>query len=200
MNRRFTLPGQGTHPQPEWAVWLTALIALAVGLAITGFATGQTTTVTAGGMTISYPVDWIKSDQKDALISASDLSNSGIFAPHFAVVKVAQSDLLPSSSGGVVDAATAWSIRQSSSITAYRLLKISPVKVQGHDAAQVEYGYLMDPPQGAGSGGMPALMHAVDTIVASGDQYYILTFASPQEDYAASGGTRDRILASWRPF
>lgn len=195
---RRLLPGQGEHEEPEWVVWLTVAVALALGLLLYFVVAQQSTVAAAGSSTLTHPAGWTKYNEKGSLFAVADSARGGPFATRVVVRQVAQSDILRIKDAQLTDVATAWSFDRKAGLVGYRMLNKSTTRLQGRDAAQIEYAYLMDAPGGAAPGGMPALMRAVDTIIASGDQYYILTFAAEQSEYPRLDAVRQQILDSWR--
>ena len=200
----LALPGRGRHDEPEWTVLLTVAIALTLGLLLQGAVLGRTNTAeTASGIVLSYPASWVRTSEAGALITAADLNRGGPFGARVSVREVPKADLQ-----GVGDspagAATAWSLARGQNLVGYRVLGIEPGTANGREAANVEYAYLASAAQGAD--GMPALMRAIDTLVAGGDRYYILTFAAEAHEFASLTSqqfprfrsVRDDVLRSWR--
>jgi hypothetical protein len=198
MSSKFLLPGQGTHEEPEWVVWLTVVVALVIGYLLATAVAGQTVVAAAGGTDVAYPASWSKYNESGAVLAAADLNNQGIYAPRVIVRQVAKTDLTRKADATLNDALKAWTFNQANALVGYHLLNQSSTQVQGRPAVQVEYAYLLDSPKGAGGGTMPGLMRAVDTIVASGDQYYILTFAAESSKFTSLRDLRDELLESWR--
>ncbi len=191
------LIGEGKREEPEWIVWVVVVAGLALGWLLASYVQGQTRSVTAANMTLSYPATWTVTTEPGAAFIAYDLHNGGVFGPRVGMWQKAKKDLFPVE-GSLNDAATNWAMAYQNQLDGFRLLNLNKAKVQGRDAVQVEYAYLMDSPQGAANGAMPALMHGVDTLVVSGDNVGILTFAAQSQDFASFAGLREQLLASWR--
>jgi len=201
------LYGQGRREEPEWVVLATVAVALLLGLALQHSVLGRLETATAGPVSLAYPATWNKSGERAALLSFADTAKGGLFAPTVAVRGVARADVL-ANEGNLADVAAAWSLARGQRLEAYRVLSIRPTTVNGREAMDVEYAYLSSGQLGSlgGGGGMPGLMHAVDTVVASGDKLYVLTFAAETSDYARLTtaqfprfrSVRDDVLANWR--
>jgi hypothetical protein len=195
----MTLPGHGQSEEPEWVVWLTVIISLLLGWVIMTTVTGRTETVTniAGG-SITIPATWIKTKEDGAVFAATDL-NAGTYGSRISIRQAARADLMPPRSGDSLEAAaTNWTLIRSPELEGYRVLAIEPMQLQGRDAVTVEYAYLTDPPEGSGLGMMPGLMHAVDTVVASGDGFVILTVASEAGNDAALNDLVASAQAGWQ--
>ncbi|HMO60246.1 MAG TPA: hypothetical protein PKC19_23080 [Roseiflexaceae bacterium] len=114
---------------------------------------------------------------------------------------MSRADLVPieNLSGPVVaeDAAINWTIQRGTELEGYRAIEIMQVTVQGREALQIDYVYLADAPLG-GAGTLPALIHAIDTIVPSGEQFYVLTVAVEATEDATLAALNDQLLAGWR--
>ena len=195
----FTLPGQGQSEEPEWVVWLTLIICLLIGWVVMTTVTGRTETVSdvAGG-SIRIPDRWIKTKEDGAVFAATNL-RAGTYGSRISVRQIAKADLLPERSGDELGtAANNWTLLRSPDLEGYRILNIQTMKLQGRDAVAIEYAYITDPPEGAGSGVMPALMHAVDTVIASGDGYAILTVAVDQNNDAMLNDLVASTQAGWQ--
>lgn len=181
--------------EPEFMVWVTVAVALVLGFFLMFFITNQTSTVTAGTTTISYPSTWVAATQKGAVFAVADTKGGGVFGDRVAVYQLAKTDLLPGQ-GGLTEAAGNWSLQQQKSRVGYRSLSIDTTKVQDKDAVTVEDAYLLDSPYGASS--LPALMHGYDTVVQSGDNFYVLTFATADPDNDHAKSMNDKLVSSWR--
>ncbi len=195
----ITLPGQGKSEEPEWVVWLTLIICLLIGWVAMTTVTGRTETVAnvAGG-SIRIPDKWIKTKEAGAVFAATNL-NTGAYGARISVRQITKADILPGSSGEELGtAANNWTLLRSPDLEGYRVLNIEPIKLQGRDAITIEYAYLTDPPEGGSSGGMPALMHAIDTVIASGDSYAILTVAVEQSNDAMLNDLVASTQAGWQ--
>jgi hypothetical protein len=79
----------------------------------------------------------------------------------------------------------------------YRVLGIEKTTVQGREAMRVESAYLLDSSLGTSTNALPGLMHAVDTLVLSGDKFYILSYAAESSQFDRLRSTEDRLFSSW---
>ena len=192
-------PAIRRREEPEWTVLLTVAVALLIGYFVMTMVQGQTQAGTAGPQSVAYPAAWVQTSEPGATFAAADLNRSGPFGPRVSLRQIAQKDLIPHWIGGgtpsLLDAAQAWSTQRGTDLVGYRVLKISPNDTQKPTSVDIESGYLME--ASAGSGAMPGLMHAIDTLKASGDSYYILTFAADANQFAHYSSVRDALLASW---
>jgi hypothetical protein len=185
-----------TDQEPEIIGWITVAAALIVGFFLMFFTANQTaSTDNAGGTTLSYPSTWVPATEKDAAFAVADLKGGGTFGDRVSVFKLPKSDLLPRQ-GGLQEAAANWSLGQQDTRVGYRSLGVESTSVSGKDAVQIESAYLMDSPYGGSS--MPALMHGYDTVVLSGDTFYILSFATASSDNDHAKDANSKLVSSWR--
>jgi hypothetical protein len=172
---------------------------LLIGWVIATTVSGRTETfadVAGGSLTI--PATWVKTKEAGAVFAATDL-NAGTYGTRVSVRQASQADLLPQRSGDTLEAAASnWILIRSPELEGYRVLEITPTTLQGRNAVTIEYAYLTDPPQGGGTGVMPGLMHAVDTIVASGDGFVILTVATERGNDTALEQLVATAQAGWQ--
>lgn len=191
----ISLPGRGRTEEPEWTVWLTVLICLLIGWVITTTITGQTESEQIAGGVVRYPASWIKTKEDGALFAATDLNN-GSYGARVSVRQANKADLIGARGQDTLDtAALGWTVLRSQELEGYRVLKIDQVRLQNRDAITIEYAYVTDAPEGQAAGVMPALMHAIDTVIASGDQYTILTVAVDQSGEDMLSDLNARIQA-----
>ena len=192
--------------EPQWIVYLTAAIALLIGLGLQWFATNQTQTGTAGGSSIGYPQSWVQTTEPGADFAAADLNDGGPFGARVSlraldktalVSRLANQNPPPSDADLLNIGATNWSLQRGEGLVGYRVLGITKTNVQGHDAMNIESAYLLDSSLGSATNALPGLMHAVDTVVLSGDKFYILGYAVENSQFDRLQSTHDRLLSSW---
>ncbi len=201
------LYGQGRRDEPEWVVLATVGLALLAGLILQFSVLGRTETATAGQIALSYPAGWTRAGDRAAVLSFADTNQGGLFPPTVAVREVPRADVFPGEAS-LADVGAAWSLTRGERLESYRVLDVQPTTVNGREAVDVEYAYVSDGRLGSmgGSAGLPAVMHAIDTIVASGDKLYVLTVAAENSDYTRLTtaqfprfrSLRDDVLANWR--
>lgn len=191
--------------EPEWVVWLTVAGALIIGLIMMFLVTGQTTSATAGATTLSYPSTWSQITEKGTSFAAADVANSYSFGSRVSVRQVGKDELAPVPITGqqpdeaaqLRTAANNWILQQQQDVVGYRSLSVVPTTVGNKAAITLEDAYLLDSSLGAGST-MPALMHGKDTIVLSGDNFSILSFATDASKWDETKDVRDKILSGWQ--
>ncbi|MEN9934841.1 MAG: hypothetical protein RLZZ387_1420 [Chloroflexota bacterium] len=183
--------------EPEWAVWLTVLVGLLAGWLVMTAATGRTATAEAGTSRVIYPAGWVRDAGEEGAIFAVTDVDGGVYGARASVRQLPKSELAPSAGVAAEEDAAGWALIRGQELEGYRVLGITPAQVGGKAALSVEYAYLTDPPLGA-SGSMPGLMHAIDTIVASGEEYYILTVAVEASESARLAELQQQLVAGWQ--
>ena len=191
------LVGEGQSEEPEWIVWVVVVAGLAIGWLMASFILGETKTATMGNVSVTYPAAWSRTTETGAAFSAYDLNRGGIYGTRVSVYQKAKAEVLPPRSS-ISDAAANWALSRQKQLQGYHLLGIESTQVQGREAAQVSFVYLLDPPQGSTSGTIPALMRGVETLVVSGDNVYVLSFAAQTQDFDSLDGLRSQLMAGWR--
>lgn len=199
----LAFPGRGRSEEPEWTVWLTVIICLLIGWVIQSTVVNRIETVAIGSSSLSYPANWIKVKEDGALFAATDL-NSGVYGARAVVQEIPRAELLPAQAPATLQgetlqaAAGNWALIHSQELEGYRILRIEQTTLDGREAVEVEYAYLTDPPEGAAAGVMPGLMHAIDTLVESGEQFAILTVAVEQTSDITLRDLNERLTSGWR--
>jgi hypothetical protein len=193
--------------EPQWVVYLTAAVALLIGLGLQFVATNQTQTGTGGDTSVAYPQSWVQTKEPGADFAAADLNNGGAYGARVSLRTIDKTTLVsgrvlnqnpaPSASDVLNAGATNWSLQRGTDLVGYRVLGLTKTTVQGHDAVNVESAYLMDSGLGAATNGLPGLMHAVDTVVLSGDKFYILGFAAESSQFDRLSSVHDKLLSGW---
>ncbi|MBI5034438.1 MAG: PrsW family intramembrane metalloprotease [Chloroflexi bacterium] len=189
--------GKGKREEPEWMVWLVVAIGLLLGWALATLITGETRTASAANMTITYPASWARLQEPGAAMAAYDLDRGGLFGARVSTRVVPITDLLPPN-GILEDAANNWAFTRQQGLDAFRLLEIQPTRFQGREAVRIEYVYVMDSPRASPGSAVPALMRSSDTLVASADKIYILSFATESHEYKSTPSLQEQLLAGWR--
>jgi hypothetical protein len=205
------LYGRGRKEESELLVWLTVAVALLIGLGVELLAVGRTQTASAGPMRITYPTGWVTTREPGALFSAADLRRGGVAPPALSVRELPKDQVGTTVAGAqptLAQVATTWSVQRGRTLTGYKVLDISPTTVIGREAVNVEYAYVTSGAAlpGLSGAGAPALVRAVDTLVASGDGYAILTFSADSTDWDGVNSARfprfrslhDSILSGWQ--
>lgn len=185
--------------EPEWPVWLTVVVALALGALLYRSVTERAVEAPYAGGRLSVPAAWLP-----ATDAAADLALVAVggraHGARAAVRTVPRAALFADSTGGgdtLEDAARAWSMSRGRGLTGYRVLALEPAEgPEGRPAQRMTYAYLEEP---AGSGGLPTLVRADDVVVEAGVAYQVLTVSAPSDAFDAASGLRRRLVAGWRP-
>lgn len=196
--------------EPQWVVYLTAAVALVIGLGLQFFVNNQTQTGTVGASSIAYPQSWVQTTEPGADFAAADLNNGGPYGARVSLRALAKTALVsarllnqtqpaaPTPSELLTAGATTWSVQRGQDLVGYRVLGLNKTTVQGHEAINVESAYLSDSTLGASTNALPGLIHAVDTVTLSGDTFYILSYAVESSQFDRLSGLHDRLLAGWK--
>jgi hypothetical protein len=194
----IAFPGTGRSEEPEWTVWLTVLICLVLGWVIMTTVVGRTQLNESAAGRLAYPASWVPTREEGATFAATDL-DAGPYGSRVSIRQVAKTDLITTRSSDTLDtAAASWAVLRSRDLEGYRVLSITPTTVANRDAIAVEYAYVTNPPEGAASGVIPAVMHGIDTVVASGEQFSILSTVVDQNSGDDLAALNARMLANWQ--
>ena len=187
-------PRPGESRRAAWLVILTFAVAMAaawwlksgVEARSTKFATGD------GALRLAYPAGWVTTQPTgDELLDVFDPDAGSALRPRFSVV----SRPAPAGATPSVVAATQ-ALRRSQSLREYRELGRAAVTVAAWPAVRVTYGYVTDPPGGAGQATLPIVVQATDWLVLKDGRLYTLTAQSEAAGAAACQAAFDRILGS----
>jgi hypothetical protein len=205
MVARIALPGRGRQDEPEWAVWLTLLVALLLGLVLQSVVTSRTETAEAAGVRLSYPASWSRQEVETSVISLSETPLGVSSGATVTVQRLPKPELLRREAE-LSDAASSWAINRGRDLVGYRALGITPSQASGREAMTVEYAYVGGSAMGAVSGAIPSVIRATDTIVSSGDGYLVLSFSAERQAYERLTKPQfprlqsvyEQIVRSWR--
>jgi hypothetical protein len=160
----------------DWAVVITLLLALFLGLGIRNNAMNASRSVELGdGLpTLKVPSNWITDTPEGALLKASNPSSPSIFNAELTVTT------RPLAAGqDAVAARTAVGLQHTQDLLHYRELEAVPVTVDGQSGILVTYAYVADPTREQGAIAPPVVVQAQDLIFPSGDnQALIVTIAT----------------------
>ncbi|MBI3764461.1 MAG: hypothetical protein HY260_21690, partial [Chloroflexi bacterium] len=87
---------------------------------------------------------------------------------------------------------------QGGAVLAYQLISITPTKVAGADARAVEYAFVDRPIDQPFRAALPVVVHAVDYIIFTPSQYFVITFSADQAEFQNEQEQFQRILKSIR--
>jgi hypothetical protein len=169
-------PTQRELSRIDWAVIVTVLFALFLGLGIRNNARNASRTVELGeGLpTIKVPSDWITGSPEGTLLEARNPRSPSIFNAQLTITT------RPLAAGeDAVAARTALGLQRTQKLEHYRELKANTVTVNGQPGILVTYAYVADPTREQGAIAPPVVVEAQDLIFPSGDnQALIVTIAT----------------------
>jgi hypothetical protein len=176
----------------DWPVWITLGIALLAGFALQQYMENQTKRIDWNQSQIQIPSDWILTEQEPDRLTAVDSGQRGPFGPRIFLQRAESSELLPHG-GELWQAAVNWSSQQSKHYTGYRVLRMSPAKVDGRDGIKLEAAYLQE----IGPNAKPGLMISTAVIVPLKNQYYVWNFAVEENSVVQLEDQQQRLLETW---
>lgn len=182
--------------EPEWIVWVLVIVLLGAGLALRGSVEGRTQQFTGGGITVSYPADWVDNADGSVLLNAgatfSGRAPTSVQVRQVAVTAIGQKLKTMS------DIALAWSAGHNKEFDAYSALRVEPTTLGGKDAVLIEYAYVAPPLVGAASTGVPVIARARDYLVRQGDTVTVLTLVAEANTFTTADALWEAIIASVR--
>jgi hypothetical protein len=182
--------------EPEWLVWLTVLILLAIGLIAKTVVVNQTTTFSQDNLSVTYPADWtpIASNAPDTVLSVGESFGGGLFPARLAVRQLLAADVSRSAQS-LGDLALEWSDDQAKDLLAYRVLDIEPVQVRGKDAVRVDYAYVAEPAFAAPDA-LPIVARGSDYLIRQGETLTVVQLLAASDAFDGLSSTWDRITGS----
>jgi hypothetical protein len=182
--------------EPEWLVWVTVAVLLAIGLITRAIVVNRTTTFSEGNLSVSYPADWtpIASDVPDALLSVGQTFSGELF-PARLVIRQMPATEISRNAQTLGDLALKWSNDQAEDRLGYRVLNIEPTQVRGQDAVRVDYAYVAEPAL-ATYDTMPIVARGADTLIRTGDTVTAVTTLSSADTFDELGVAWARMLGS----
>jgi hypothetical protein len=184
----------GQHGLAEWIALALTAIALLAGWGLKSYVESRTVSTTAGGVSLSYPANWVRGGEGEDIITVFDPNSPSTVDTTFSV----SAKPLPEGKG-MDFLVSAHTLRRSQELAQFVALSTEPTTLAGEKAVAIHYGYAKTPQAGlAATAAMPVVVEALDTLVIRGDQFYVFTFAADAALYAQAGGTRRLLLDSVR--
>ena len=148
-----------------------------------------------GSRAVKYPAGWVlaAASDPDTLLEVYDAKAASTYHPTFRVQRRAAPQ-----GQSLLDAATAQSLRRRGALREYQELRTEEATVAGQRAIRVNYGYVADPPAGAGLATLPVVVEATDLLVMRDGQLLVFTMASEAGSAEAYQRVFGRILRSIR--
>jgi len=183
--------------EPEWPVVALVLLALLLGAVLAIAVRGQVRTVSADGITISYPATWssavaLPADADGALVNAGEMSGRATLS-----LRVLR-QLDPAKPVSMDALIAQRSFDRAQAETMYRVLSSADAQVGGKDAVAVTYAYVNEPRTTAYQSSLPVVMEGVDYILVHNGKVYVLTMEAPAAEFESRSATFARIARSVR--
>jgi hypothetical protein len=155
-------------------VVLLVLVALGAGWALKTFVERRSTPAVSadGSVALAYPSGWAAASglTADTLFELYDPNSHTPFRSGFRVTS------RPVVAGQALgDLAILAALNRSRTLREYGELSNQQAVVSGRPAVQVTYGYVADPPAGAGPALLPIVVQGTDTLVLFKDRLYTFT-------------------------
>jgi hypothetical protein len=169
-------PTEAELSRIDWAMIVTLLFALFLGLGIRNNAVTASRTVELGeGLpSIKVPDNWITGQPEGLLLEASNPRSPSIFNAELNVAVLA----LPPGQDAVA-ARTVVSLQRTQELDRYRELDAEAVTVlDGTEGILVTYAYVADPTREQGAIAPPVVVQAQDLIFPIGENAVIVTVAT----------------------
>lgn len=185
--------------EPEWIVVVIVIVALALGYALIALVAGQTMNVTLDDLSLRYPVDWMRDDQK-ALEEGYELYVAGLSAsqPRLAVGVLRELD--PAAPVSLDELVAQRGFSEAATKEMYRVLASEQATVGGKAGVVITYGYAKDSANSPHLSSLPIVMEGSDYLVPHEGKVYLISLEAAASDFEASKKIFERILRSvrWR--
>ncbi|WP_423226385.1 hypothetical protein [Candidatus Amarolinea aalborgensis] len=191
-NVKMAGPTPAEFARNDWALVITALIALLVGLVLRVVITTQTNTYAIpGGAAVVYPANWVADTTTgENLFSASNPRSGSTFATHMALLSAPLA-----ANSTLSDAAIQWTLDLTNERQHFRSISSEAVRVAGTDGVRITYAYVADA-GGSSLSQLPVVVQTTDTLVLVNGQVYALRYEADATVYKDDLGTYERALAA----
>jgi len=191
-NVKMAGPTPAEFARNDWALVITALIALLVGLVLRVVITTQTNTYAIpGGAAVVYPANWVADTTTgENLFSTSNPRSGSTFATHMSLLSAPLA-----ANSTLSDAAIQWTLDLTNERQHFRSISSEAVRVAGTDGVRITYAYVADA-GGSSLSQLPVVVQATDTLVLVNGQVYALRYEADATVYKDDLGTYERALAA----
>lgn len=191
-NVKMAGPTPAEFARNDWALVITALIALLVGLVLRVVITTQTNTYAIpGGAAVVYPANWVADTTTgENLFSTSNPRSGSTFATHMALLSAPLA-----ANSTLSDAAIQWTLDLTNERQHFRSISSEAVRVAGTDGVRITYAYVADA-GGSSLSQLPVVVQATDTLVLVNGQVYALRYEADATVYKDDLATYERALAA----
>jgi hypothetical protein len=178
----------------EALVILLVVAALLLGFALKVWVEGRAVSFATedGAVSLQYPARWLRQNEKDTLLTVSDVRAVGWFKPRFSLLTREMNPDYPLTESDVL---VSLSVQRAQELTAYRVLKVDQGSVDGLEASSLSYTYVSEP-TGTVQAALPAVIEAVDRVVMVGGKAYIFSFAATADEFPQELAVFQSILDS----
>jgi hypothetical protein len=175
---------------------------LALVLAVAGIAFGlfqqqqrQSTTwlyeSRQAGLSVRYPAGWIVEEGRTSIVRMRD-PKSRPYKTQYSITAIPTGS--QSSARNILDSIT---LQRSKDLSAYRVLNIEPVTVNGNIMTEVEFAFVESDPNPFLQR-LPVVVRGVDIVVLAGNRAIIVSFMSDSNTYERNRVRFDRFVESLR--
>jgi len=191
-NVKMAGPTPAEFARNDWALVITALIALLVGLVLRVVITTQTNTYAIpGGAAVVYPANWVADTTTgENLFSTSNPRSGSTFATHMSLLSAPLA-----ANSTLSDAAIQWTLDLTNERQHFRSISSEAVRVAGTDGVRITYAYVADA-GGSSLSQLPVVVQATDTLVLVNGQVYALRYEADATVYKDDLATYERALAA----
>ena len=182
----------GSRNQPEWPMLLTLVSAVLAGIWIQSAVQNQMNTIQWAEGSIRIPAGWKIVALEPNDFAVADYRTAGAFGSQLSLKRLSKTVLLPGG-GELYQAASNWTLERAKGNASYRLLNMSPVRVNGHNAMKLQSVYL----QHVGPNMAPGLMHSTEFVLTVDDEFYIWSFSAEEDRFQQTAKLQKRLLNEW---
>ncbi len=171
--------------EPEWLVIVTVLTALLIGGFLMFLATGRTDTLTLEKLRISYPAQWLASEEPPAFMAgAQDLTSQASVAISI------QRALDPQAPVTMDDLATEFSFELAQNTQLFRVLETKSTQVNGNNAVMVSYAYVLDSTTLSYQSALPRVIKGAAYLIPYRELVYLVIFQNEAATWQESSVQR----------
>jgi hypothetical protein len=174
----------------DWAVIVTALVAVFLGWLLMSNVQSSAVPFDSGGVKGQMPAGWV-TDQADTgvVLHTSELGGSGFGTTYQLEVVPVAGNTTPA------DVASLYSIERAQNLNTVRVLDQQNVTVNGQDGYKVTYAFV-DADSDVTRVDVPVVVRGVDYFFVAGDHAVVVTYQAGEDNYEADFGRFRRFLES----
>ncbi|MCE5259191.1 MAG: hypothetical protein LLG44_09060 [Chloroflexi bacterium] len=178
--------------EPEWLVIVTVLTALLIGGFLMFLATGRTDVLTLDKLRVSYPAQWLASEEEPPafMAGAQDLTSQA------SVAIIIHRKLDPQAPVTMDDLATEFSFELAQNTQLFRVLETKSTQVNSNNAVMVSYAYVLDSATSSYQSALPRVIKGAAYLIPYQGLVYLVNFQN--EAAAWQEGSVQRMVKSIR--